>query len=165
MKKLILFFLSILAFIGVDAAEYGTYKALCPLRYTVTSGEVAAKSSPSFSGRTAFTLNGGDVIYVDDEERVTQDGVQWVKISGMDTYVIARMLTIEDNPHYVHKAPPVEETTSLIRFGFYDLPAWLAWTLLGVWIALSLTICIIMSESGYLPRFNGWYIYPNDKYL
>ena len=165
MKKLILFFLSILAFIGVDAAEYGSCQTLCPVRYTVTSGEVAAKESPSFKGRTVFTLNGGDIIYVDDEERVTQDGVQWVKISGRDAYVIARMLTIEDNPHYVHKAPPVEETTSLIRFGFYDLPAWLAWTLLGVWIALSLTICIIMSEGGFLPRFNGWYIYPNDKYV
>lgn len=165
MKRLLLFLLSIMAFLGVDAAEYGENKSMCPVRYMVTSGEVAAKVSPSFKARTSFTLNGGDIIYVDNEDRITQDGVQWVMVSGKDAYVIARMLTIEDNPNFEHKAPPVEESKSLIRFGFYDLPVWLAWTLLSVWITLSLAICIIMSESGYLPRFAGWHRYPNDKYI
>lgn len=164
MKKLLLFFLSVLLYVGVYAAEYGSNKDLCPVRYMVTSGEVAAKVSPSFKARTALTLNGGDIIYVDSEDRVTEADLQWVKVSGMEAYVIARMLTIEDNPYFVHKAPSVEKTTSLIRFGFYDLPAWLAWTLLSVWIALALVICVIMSETKFLPKFTGWHRAPNNKY-
>lgn len=162
MKKLLLFLLSILAFINVNAAEYGLDPEGCPVRYMVTSGEVPSREKPDMRGRKVRTLNGGDIIYVDTEERITIDGMQWVKVSGYDEYVMARMLTIEDNPYYVHTVPANEKKgKSLVRFGFYDLPAWLAWTLLSVWVFLTLILCIVMSENEMLPLFAGDYKMPN----
>lgn len=162
MKKLLLFLLGVLAAVSVDGAEFGSNIEQCPVRYMVTSGEVVSRATPAARGRAVRTLNGGDIIYVDTEERIAVDGMQWVKVSGYEEYVLVRMLTIEDNPHYVHTAPVnKKKERSLVRFGFYDLPVWLAWTLLSVWILLALALCILISEFEFLPLFAGGYKMPN----
>ena len=137
MKKLLLLLVSLVVALGLNAAEYGLDKKACPVRYTVTSGEVAVRAKADMKAKRIRTVSGGDLIYVDKEERISAGGVQWVKLSGEKAYIPVRMLTVDSNPHYVHKVVKPAKTSSLVRFGFYDLPRLLAWTLLSVLIGLA----------------------------
>ena len=155
MKKLLLLLVSLVVALGLNAAEYGKDKNACPVRYTVTSGEVVVRAKTDMKAKRVRTISGGDIVYVDKEERIAANGVQWVRISGEEAYIPVRMLTVENNPNYVHKVVKQVKTKSLVRFGFFDLPRWLAWTLLSVWIALAFALCLAMSLGGGFPRFGG----------
>lgn len=164
MKKLLLLLVTLIVTLGLNAAEYGTLRSVCPVRYSVTSGEVAVRFSPNMKAKKVRTINGGDIVYVDNEERITSDNIQWVKVSGEDAYIPVRMLTVENNPYYVHTAPKVMKTKGLVKFGFYDLPRWLAWTLLSVWLGLAFLLCLAVSL--VLPPFGGVGERPNlEKFV
>lgn len=166
MKKLLLLLVSLVVALGLNAAEYGLDKKACPVRYTVTSGEVAVRAKADMKAKRIRTVSGGDLIYVDKEERISAGGVQWVKLSGEEAYIPVRMLTVDNNPHYVHKVVKPAKTSSLVRFGFYDLPRWLAWTLLSVWIGLAFITCLIFALLDFFPPFMGYGVYPNiDKFI
>lgn len=161
MKRLLLLSVSLVLALGLNAAEFGSDKKACPVRYSVTSGEVAVRAKTDMKAKCVMTVNGGDLVYVDKEERITANGIQWIKISGEEAYIPVRMLSVEGNPNYEHKAVKQADANKLVHFGFYDLPRWLAWTLLSVWIGLAFTCCLLMSIFHGFPRFGGVCTRPN----
>lgn len=166
MKKALLLLLGLILAVGLNAAEYGLYREASPVRYSVTSGEVAVRAAASMKARRVKTINGGDIVYVDREERIPAEGIMWVKVSGEDSYIPVRMLTVEKNPHYVHKVEHIQTNKSLVKFGFYDLPRWLAWTLLCMWVGFAFLMCFGMAIGGHLPPFGGLGQYPNiEKFV
>ena len=130
------------------AADYGTNKTTCDIRYFVTSGTVTTYSSNSTKSQVVRKVNAGDYIYVDNDKLYYNEDEAWVKVSGQDEYILSYLLTIEDNPKYIPnpKENLLESKKSIFRFGYYNLPKWLVITMLVVWGVLSLLLCLTLSN-------------------
>lgn len=140
---------SLLAVAGAYATEYGAYKTVAPVRYTVTAGEINIYDSPDMNSRKMGKMSGGDIIYVDKDNRITDEsGRPWIKISGEEKYVFGREVTVEKNPNYVVRVQKNAggAVSKIFSLGFYDLPKWLGWTLLVVWFILAVVgSCIFVT--------------------
>ena len=136
--KMFMAFLGIMLVVPGFANEYGYDKRACDIRYNVTSGTVDVHYSNSAKSKVARTVNGGDKIYVDNDSLYYNGEDAWVKISGAEEYILSNLLTIEENPMYISTKDDnlLESKESMFRFGFYDLPKWLAITMLSVWVLL-----------------------------
>ncbi len=141
--KMFMAFLGIMLVVPGFANEYGYDKRACDIRYNVTSGTVDVHYSNSAKSKVARTVNGGDKIYVDNDSLYYNGEDAWVKISGAEEYILSNLLTIEENPMYISTKDDnlLESKESMFRFGFYDLPKWLAITMLSVWVLLALFLC------------------------
>ena len=130
------------------AKDYGVYQSNCDIRYFVTSGVVRTHVNNLPTAKVKRTMNAGDYVYVDTDSLYYNGGEAWVKISGLDEYVLSHLLTIEDNPYYKpqNSGNILESKASIFKFGFYNLPKWLAVTILCVWILISLILCLTLSN-------------------
>ncbi len=143
-KSILLFASIIICIISGYAAEYGEVKTSCDVRYFVTSGTVRVHSTNSSASKHIRTINAGDYVYVDSDKLYYNNDEAWVKISGKEEYILSSLLTIEDNPNYIPNDDNnvLESRKSIFKFGFYDLPKWLAITMLAVWVLLSFVACL-----------------------
>ena len=167
MKKLLLLLVTLIVTYSLNAEEYGANKNACPIRYSVPSDDVVALFGPYLEGQSeVLYFNAGDIIYVDDEERIASDNIHWVKVSGEYAYIPVRMLTVESNPHYIPEIPKGLKIKGLMKFRVNELPKWLAWTLLILWIGLALLMCLFLSMPNRLPPFGGRGQRPNlEKFV
>lgn len=147
-QKILIVLFGITLSMPVLAADYGKDTVSCDIRYFVTSGTVTTYNSNSTKSKAIRKINAGDYIYVDSDSLYYNGEEAWVKISGSDEYILSYLLTIDDNPKYVSKANDnlLKSKKSIFKFGFYNLPKWLAITILCVWILLSYILCMTLSN-------------------
>lgn len=164
--RLLILVFSLLA-TSMEASEYGSNKTICEIRYYVTSGTVSVLNAAQRSARKTATYSAGDYVYVDSSEPLFNDGSYWVKVAGEDKYIMANLLTMDDNPYYV--APDNQQVLqtkkSVIAFGTDEVPTWLAIIMLVLWVVAALIPLYMQfgqDKFDYVykilnhPQFPGW---------